>query len=176
VVGPPDDDLCATDNASWVAYRRQENPPIAQTNVSLLPFFHEKLNSVAMISHIMNKNAAATQFLIPIQTPVLTMDQPLYVSQTKHVQQLPAKYTGIPAAQAFPKDVHVPVYSGPFMPPTDEVPDLREDHKLEYMWLDHQMTICVKPIMRHGQHTMLPDKRILQLREVKLCGYYLPYH
>ena len=62
------------------------------------------------------------------------------------------------------------------MPPTDEVLDLWEDHKLEYMWLDHQMMICVQPIMRRGQHTMLPDKRILQLREVKLCGYDLPYH
>jgi len=73
-------------------------------------------------------------------------------SQTKHVQQLPAKYTSrpIPAAQALPKDVHVPVYNGPVMPPTDEMPDLREDHKLEYMWLDHQMTICVQLIMHHG--------------------------
>jgi len=41
-------------------------------------FFGEKSNSVAMIPHIMNNNAAATQFLNPGQTPVLTMDQPWY--------------------------------------------------------------------------------------------------
>ncbi|KAK6187414.1 hypothetical protein SNE40_005450 [Patella caerulea] len=72
--------LCATDNASWAAYHasRHEDSPTAQTNVSLLPFFREKSTSVAMISHIMNNNAAATQFLNPGQTPVLTMDQPLY--------------------------------------------------------------------------------------------------
>jgi len=72
--------LCATDNVSWAAYHdsRQENPPIVQTNVSLLPFFREKSNSMAMIYHIMNNNAAATQFLNPGQTPVRTMDQPLY--------------------------------------------------------------------------------------------------
>ena len=85
-------------------------------------------------------------------------------SQTEHIQQLPAKYTSIPAAQSLPKDVHVPVYNGPVMPPTDEMPDLREDHKLEYVLLDCQITICMQPIMHHGQHTMLPDKRILQLR------------
>jgi len=56
------------------------------------------------------------------------------------------------------------------MPPTDEVLDLRENHKLEYMWLDHQVTICVQPIMRRGQHTMLPDKRIIQLREVNFVA------
>jgi len=80
VVGPPDYDLCATDNASWAAYHasRQENPQIGLTNVSLIPFFHEKSNSVAIISYIMNNNATATQFLNPVQTPVITMDQSLY--------------------------------------------------------------------------------------------------
>jgi len=39
-------------------------------------------------------------------------------SQTKHAQQLPAKYTSIPHAQALPKDVQVPVYNGRVMPPT----------------------------------------------------------
>jgi len=53
------------------------------------------------------------------------------------------------------------------MPPTDEVPDLREDHKLQYMWLE-QMTICVQLIIRHRQHAMLSDKRILQLRR-QMC-------
>ena len=59
--------LCATDNASWAAYHafRQEDPPTAQTNVSLLPFFRARSTSVAMISHLMNNNAAATQFLNP---------------------------------------------------------------------------------------------------------------
>ena len=42
------------------------------------PIFRERSTSVAMISHIMNNYAAATQFLNPGQTPVLTMDQPLY--------------------------------------------------------------------------------------------------
>ena len=64
-------------------------------------------------------------------------------SETKHVQQLPTKYTSIPAAQALPKDAHVPVYYGPVRPPTDEAADLREDRKLEYMWLEHQMTLDI---------------------------------
>ena len=45
VVGPPDDDMCATNNASWAAYHasRQENPPTVQTNVSLFPFFSQEV-------------------------------------------------------------------------------------------------------------------------------------
>jgi len=68
--------LCATGNASWAAYcaSRQEDFATAQTK-SLLAFFREKSTSVATISHIMNNNATATQFLNPGQTPVLTMDQ-----------------------------------------------------------------------------------------------------
>jgi len=94
-------------------------------------------------------------------------------SQTEYVQQLPAKYTSTPAAQALPKDVHVPVYNGYVMPLTEEVLDLREDHKLEYMWLDHQMTICVQLIICHQQHTMLPDKRVLQLcRQMCHCSHF----
>jgi len=65
-------------------------------------------------------------------------------SQTKHVQQLPANYTSIPPAQALPKDAHVPVYYGAAIPSTDKATDLMEDRKLEYMWLEHQMTLCQK--------------------------------
>ena len=94
MVGAPDYDLCATDNASWAAYyaSRQENPPIGQTNVSLFLFFHEKSNSVAIISHIMNNNAAATQFLNPVQTPVITMDQLLYALAKQLQWQFPNLY------------------------------------------------------------------------------------
>ena len=72
--------LGATDYPSWAAYHasNQEEPPNPKTNISLLPLFREKSNTVAMISHIMNNNAATTYFLNPGQTPVLTMDQPLY--------------------------------------------------------------------------------------------------
>jgi len=38
-----------------------------------------------MISHIVNNNAAAIQFLNPRQTPILMMDQPLY-ALTKQLQ------------------------------------------------------------------------------------------
>ena len=69
--------LRPTVNVSWAAYHasREEDPPTAQTNASLLPFFLEKSTSVSVISHVMNNNAAATQFLNPGQTHVLTMDQ-----------------------------------------------------------------------------------------------------
>ena len=87
-------ELCENETASWAAFHasKQENVPSVKTNLSLLPFFREKSNSVAMISHIMNNNAAITQHLNPGQTPILTLDQPLYAIAKQIQWQQPAIY------------------------------------------------------------------------------------
>ena len=58
---------------------------LPRAKIALLPFFHENANSVAMIKHAMTVTKKAIAYLNPNQTPVITMDQPLY-SLAKHIQ------------------------------------------------------------------------------------------
>ena len=45
---------------------------------ALLPLFGNNAHSFAMIKHGMDVIKQATQYKNPLQTPVLTVDQPLY--------------------------------------------------------------------------------------------------
>lgn len=62
------------------------------TQMALLPLFREKSNTVAMITHITKTNAAAIGLLNPAQTPVLTLDQPLYAIAKQVQWQYPSIY------------------------------------------------------------------------------------
>ena len=53
-------------------------PAKAPTTIVLMPLFREVSHSFATMIHCMETNEAVTQLLNPGQTPVLTMDQPLY--------------------------------------------------------------------------------------------------
>ena len=46
--------------------------------ISLLPMFLENAHSVAMILHSMNVIKSAVQYINPVQTPVITLEQPLF--------------------------------------------------------------------------------------------------
>ena len=65
---------------TWTAFHasNQEGTSNIPTPVALMPLFRDASHSFAMIMHCMKTNKAATEFLNPGQTPVLTMDQPLY--------------------------------------------------------------------------------------------------
>lgn len=75
------DTLQGDENISWAAYHASLQPPISESSValtSLLPLFHDEAKSVAMIRHAMDVVKTAVEILNPGQTPIVTMDQPLY--------------------------------------------------------------------------------------------------
>ena len=74
-------------NLSWAAFHadKQGVSHTQSTITALLPLFLEKAATVAMIKHSMDVVKATVQHLNPGQTPVLTMDQPLF-SIAKHIQ------------------------------------------------------------------------------------------
>ncbi|KAJ8027189.1 hypothetical protein HOLleu_32258 [Holothuria leucospilota] len=68
---------------SWAAYHASQQgvrPPedLNVAHTSLLPLFHDKAHSVAMIRHLMDIVKTAVGVLNPGQIPALTCDQPLY--------------------------------------------------------------------------------------------------
>lgn len=75
------------DFVSWSAYHanRQEADIRPVSPIFLMPLFTEPANSVAMIAHAMKLVADAIEHLHPGQSPVITMDQPLY-SIAKQIQ------------------------------------------------------------------------------------------
>ena len=68
------------DNISWSAYHasRECSVVTAKAITSLLPLFRESAHQPAMIEHSMELVKDLTAYLNPDQTPVLTMDQPLF--------------------------------------------------------------------------------------------------
>lgn len=75
------------DFVSWSAYHanRQGADIRPASPIFLMPLFTEAANTAAMIAHAMNLVAKAIQHLHPGQSPVITMDQPLY-SIAKQIQ------------------------------------------------------------------------------------------
>ena len=67
-------------NLSWAAYHAAQQTKSTKpcTVSALLPLFTEKSGSVAMIKHTMDVVRNTTNHINPGQTPVLTLDQPLF--------------------------------------------------------------------------------------------------
>ena len=79
---------------SWAAYHAslEPSPENPSTIVALLPLFHEKAATIAMIKHGMDIQQSITQYLNPGQIPVMAFDQPLF-ALAKFVQWCwPEKY------------------------------------------------------------------------------------
>ena len=71
-------------------------PPSTHTPaiISLLPMFLENAHSVAMILHSMNVIKSAVQHINPGQTPVITLDQPLFAIAKQIQWNWPASHGG----------------------------------------------------------------------------------
>lgn len=83
------DKLEKGDSVAWSAYHAaHQTKPLFNEEpalVQLLPLFYEKASSVAMIKHGMNIARQSTQFLNPMQIPVVAMDAPLF-ALAKYIQ------------------------------------------------------------------------------------------
>ena len=79
-VEQPNVEVTNDTNLSWAAFHASVQPQktVHVSQSTLLPLFREAANSVAMICHSMNIVANATYCANPGQTPVLTVDQPLF--------------------------------------------------------------------------------------------------
>ena len=77
--------LGKNDYLSWAAYHASRQLPELRKvcNITLLPLFKEHANTPAMICHSMKVLKCTTEYLNPRQTPVLTVDQPLYALAKK---------------------------------------------------------------------------------------------
>ena len=69
-----------TDRISWAAYHAAQGRgnPIPETTEAMLPLFHEKAASPAMMKHGLDVLKGITEFLNPGQVCIMSMDQPLY--------------------------------------------------------------------------------------------------
>ena len=71
--------LDPTDWISWSAYHAALQQTVKPAAINaLLPLFTDSAHSIAMIKHSMTIVEAAIRHLNPGQTPVLTVDQPLF--------------------------------------------------------------------------------------------------
>lgn len=82
--------LQGDETISWAAHHASLQPPNATSESSvalnaLLPLFYDDAKSVAMIRHSMDVVKKAVEILNPGQTPIITVDQPLY-SIAKQIQ------------------------------------------------------------------------------------------
>ena len=91
-----DQNLCDSDvvNVSWAAYhapqlRSNKRKPCI---TSILPLFTENSKSCPMVKHGLDVIRKAIQFLNPSQTPVITMDEPLFCIAKQLQWYLPAEY------------------------------------------------------------------------------------
>ena len=90
-----EDNTGTDENMSWSAFHASRQPQLARTisPTNRLPLFLDSAHTVAMIRHSMDvvKNDAV-EHVSPGQTPVVTLDQPLFVL-AKHIQwKWPEKY------------------------------------------------------------------------------------
>ena len=71
--------LDPTDWISWSAYHAALQQPVKPAAIiALLPLFIDSAHSIAIIKHSMTIVQAAIRRINPGQTPVLTVDQPLF--------------------------------------------------------------------------------------------------
>ena len=84
-----------TDRISWAAYHasQQRDKPIPKTTQAILPIFHEKSATPAMMKHSLDTLKGITEFLNEEQPfKVMSMDQPLYADATLVKWAHPEKY------------------------------------------------------------------------------------
>ncbi len=75
------DEVDRGDTVAWSAFHastQDASADVHSTLTQLLPLFHEKAATAAMIKHGMNVLRWATSFLNPGQIPVIAFDAPLY--------------------------------------------------------------------------------------------------
>ena len=75
------DHLNHDDTVSWAAFCASNQPQLDRLPciTSMLPVFRNKASTSPMIFHAMSIIKSATETLNPEQTPVITLDQPLYM-------------------------------------------------------------------------------------------------
>ena len=61
------------DSISWAVYHASQQP-----NIALLPLFYESAHTAAMIRHSKDIVQKLVNHVHPCQTPIISMDQPLY--------------------------------------------------------------------------------------------------
>ena len=76
-----------SENVSWAAFHAATQPPITRPTAinALLPMFHEKTRTHAMILHAMEIVKNVAKCLDERQTPVIAMDQPV-LALAKEIQ------------------------------------------------------------------------------------------
>ena len=73
-------------------YLQKTGPVPAVSITSLLPLLRDQAHSVATIRHVMDKIKDMITYLIPIQTPVIAADQPIYALAKQIQWHWPEKY------------------------------------------------------------------------------------
>ena len=68
------------ENITWLAHHAsKKRGSVFEVSVtSLRPLLRDQAHSVATIRHVMDKIKDMITYLIPIQTPVIAADQPIY--------------------------------------------------------------------------------------------------
>ena len=79
---------------SWAGFHASRQLPSTHTPaiISLLPMFLENAHFVAMIMHSMNVIKSAVQHIEPGETPVITLDQPLFAAAKQIQWNRPASH------------------------------------------------------------------------------------
>lgn len=76
------DDVSTESTLSWAAYHasRVPDPDILPSVNAMLPLFVEEASSHTMLRHCLEVVKSAVQHLNPGQTPVISVDQPLFAN------------------------------------------------------------------------------------------------
>ena len=96
------DNTATDENISWSAFHANRQPQLTRTinPTALLPLFLDSAHTVAMIQHSMDVVKNAVEHVNPGQTPVITLDQPLFALAKQIQWKWPEKY--ILLLSAFP--------------------------------------------------------------------------
>ena len=89
-----EDNTGTYENISWSAFHASRQPPLPRTisPTALLPLFLDSAHTVAMIRHSMDVVKNAVEHVHPGQTPVVTLDQPLFALAKQIQWKWPEKY------------------------------------------------------------------------------------
>ena len=89
-----EDNTGTDENTSWSAIHASRQPQLARTisPTALLPLFLDSAHTVAMIRHSMDVVKNAVEHVNPGQTPVVTLDQPLFALAKQIQWKWPEKY------------------------------------------------------------------------------------
>ena len=89
-----EDNTGTDENISWSEFHASRQPQLARTisPAALLPLFLDSAHTVAMIQHSMDVVKNAVEHVNPGQTPVVTLDQPLFALAKQIQWKWPEKY------------------------------------------------------------------------------------